>query len=152
MSPTHKLTFVYSVFGARLVGDQKAIFICLCGGRVTTSDSSREGLRIKDSDHLYVYGSQFVTVQKERGGAGLPVETAGIFTHCAPLMATLSLFSYPRLPIEGLQRMLGFQSRKKNFPQQELFKYARLPPYKGSLLFSSLREGVYPKHTQKVHQ
>lgn len=118
---------------------------------MTTSDSSREGLRIKDSDHLHVYGTQSVTVQKERGGAGLPVETAGISTHCAPLMATLSLFLYPGLPIEGLQRMLGFQSRKKNFPRQELFKYARLPPYKGSLLFSSLREGVYPKHTQKVH-
>lgn len=54
MSPTHKLTFVDSVFGARLAGDQKAVFICLCGGRVTTNGSSREGLRIKDSDHLYV--------------------------------------------------------------------------------------------------
>lgn len=92
---------------------------------VTTSDSSREGLRIKDSDH-HLCGPP-VTIQEEGGGAGLPLETAGISTHCVSLMATLSLFSYPGLLIKGLQRMLGFQSRKKNFPRQELFKYARLP-------------------------
>lgn len=135
MSPTHKLTFVYSVFGARLVGDQKAVFICLCGGRVTTNDSSREGLRIKDSDHLYVYVTQSVTVQKERGGAGLPLETAGISTHCASLMATLSLFLYPGASHQGAPADASFPIQKKISHDKSSLSMPDSPPTRDHCCF-----------------
>lgn len=113
--PTLPLTssLLFTVYWAGMLEDQKALCICLCGGQQGGTEKKIQTISkswVPNTIYL-VHGNCHFPKRRRRDS---PSFGDGRNTQCAPLMSTVSLFSSPGCPpIRGLQRMLGFQSKRK---------------------------------------